>query len=461
MSRPERSLAARFRAALADDEVIAGGERVLVSLSGGLDSTVLLHLLRFTPGLPSLEVHAAHLDHRMRPGSDDDAHWVRGLARAWDVPLVSRAVTRPPANETEARGARYRFLKEARAGTGCNWVVTAHHADDQAETVAYRMLRGTGLAGLAGIPRTREPGLYRPLLPFWKRELAAYASASRVRHRTDPTNRSPDIPRNVVRRELLPLAEERIAPGARRALHRLARLAGEEQRLWHAVMPTLLAGLGVRRTEEGLSFSRDAFLQCDPLVRARVLRALAAEAGAHLDARATDLASGFARSGGSGRSLDLPGGAVLSRAFERLVIARAAADIAGDDPRGHARYVAVPAPGEGAAEGRSGGAAFLARWSTRGPVGGEGLSIPALRFPILFRGWRPGDRIRLAAGTRKLKKVFGEARVPRPARARRPVVADSGGRILWVPGVARSVEARPAPHDAILYVGVDIDDTAD
>lgn len=460
MSRPDRSLADRFRAALAEDGVVAGGGRVLVSLSGGLDSTVLLHLLRFTPGLPSLEVHAAHLDHRMRPGSAEDAHWVEGLARAWGVPLVSRAVARPPANETEARRVRYRFLEEARTGTGCQWVVTAHHADDQAETVAYRMLRGTGLAGLAGIPRTREPGLYRPLLPFWKRELAAYASASRLRHRTDPTNRSAEIPRNVVRLELLPLAEERVAPGARRALHRLARLAEEESRLWDAVLPTLLAGLSVRRAEERVSFSRHAFLQCDPLVRARLIRELAAESGANLEARGTALASEFASSAGSGRSIDLPGGAVLSRAYERLVIARGAGIAGGRRPH-DSRFVAVPAPGEGAAEGRSGGAAFLARWSIRGPVGGEGLSIPALRFPILFRSWRPGDRIRLPAGTRKLKKVFGEARVPRPARARRPVLADAGGRILWVPGVARSVEARPAPQDAILYVGVDLDDATD
>ncbi|MDE0649240.1 MAG: hypothetical protein OXI12_02725, partial [Gammaproteobacteria bacterium] len=95
MSRPGRSLADRFRAVLAEDGVVAGGGRVLVSLSGGLDSTVLLHLLRFTPSLPPLEVHAAHLDHRMRPGSAEDAHWVKGLARAWGVPLVSRAVVRP------------------------------------------------------------------------------------------------------------------------------------------------------------------------------------------------------------------------------------------------------------------------------------------------------------------------------------------------------------------------------
>ena len=459
MSAPGRSLADRFRAALAGDGVLSDGQRVLVALSGGLDSTVLLHLLRFTPGLPSLEVRAAHLDHGMRPGSADDARWVRGLARAWRVPLVSRALSRPPANETRARSDRYRFLEKARVQTGCHRVVTAHHADDQAETVFHRVLRGTGLGGLAGIPRSREPGLYRPLLPFWKRELAAYAADARLRHRADPSNRSPDIPRNVVRRELLPLAEKHVAPGARRALHRLARLAAEENRLWRAAIPTLLAGLDVRRTEEGVSFGRDAFLQCDPLVRTRLIRALAAEAGARLDARGTELAAEFARSGRSGRSLDLPAGVVLSRSFGRLAIAGAAGAVG--NPADPARYVAVAAPGDGAAGGRSGGAGFVARWSTRGPVGGAGLSIPALRFPILFRGWRPGDRIRLAAGTRKLKKVFGEARLPRPERVRRPLVADASGRVLWVPGVARSIDALPEPEHAILYVGVDPDDATD
>ncbi len=455
MSGSDRPLSARFRAALAGDGVVAGGERVLVALSGGLDSTVLLHLLRFTPGLPPLELRAAHLDHRMRPGSAEDARWVGGLARAWDVPLASCAAVRAPANETEARRTRYRFLEDARAQAGCHRVVTAHHADDQAETVAYRVLRGTGLAGLAGIPRTREPFLYRPLLPFWKRELTAYARAARLRWRTDPSNRSPDVPRNVVRRELLPLAESRVAPAARRSLHRLARLAEEENRVWRAAVPTLLEGLETRRGGGGVSFDRDAFLRCDPLVRTRLIRALADRVGARLDARGTELASEFARSGRSGGSLDLPGGAVLSRSFGRLAVRRAAGSV--DGSRDPDRFVAVASPGEGAAGGRAGGVRFVARWSTRGPVGGAELSIPELRFPILFRGWRPGDRIRLASGTRKLKKVFGDARLPRPERLRRPLVADADGRVLWVPEVARSIDARPAPEHATLYVGADLD----
>ena len=458
MSGAARSLGDRFRATVAVDGIISAGDRVLVALSGGLDSTVLLHLLRHTSGLPSLELHAAHLDHRMRPGSADDARWVAGLTRAWGVPLVRQVVDRAPTNETEARDARYRFLEEARRQTGCHRLVTAHHADDQAETVAYRVLRGTGLVGLAGIPRTREPGLYRPLLSFWKQELADYAAASRLRYRTDPTNRSPHIPRNVVRRELLPLAEERIAPGARRALHRLAGLADEENRLWGAVLPTLLAVLEADRTEGRVSFSRDALLRCDPLVRARLVRALAAQTGTRLDATGTRLAAEFASSAASGRSLHLPGAAVLSRSFGRLAISRPDKEIEARDTGGGARFVAVATPGEGVAAGRSGGSPFLARWSSTGSVGGEELAVHALRFPILFRGWRPGDRIRLSCGTRKLKKLFAEARIPRPARACRPVVADSGGRILWVPGVARSIEALPEPKAAILYVGVDLDD---
>ena len=226
------------------------------------------------------------------------------------------------------------------------------------------------------------------------------------------------------------------------------------------MIPTLLERLEVRRTDGRVSFSREALLQCDPLVRARLIRALAAEAGVQLDARATDLAAEFVRSGGSGRSLDLPGGAVLSRSFGRLAISRPHERI--HDRGARARFVAVPAPGEGVAGGRSGGATFLARWSTRSPVGGEGLSIRGVALPhslSQLAARRPDSSRR--GGTRKLKKVFGEARIPRPARARRPVVADSQGRILWVPGVARSIDALPEPQDAVLYVGVELDDATD
>ena len=178
----------RFIRELSGPEDPQDGDSLLVALSGGLDSLVLLHLLRFGQGLPSFRLHAAHFDHRMRPGSEADSLWVKGLCQAWGVPLQKEEAISPPASEEEAREMRYEFLFRAREGCGARWLLTAHHADDQAETVLFRALRGTGLHGLSGIPRRREPGILRPLLSFTREELEDYAGLRGVRSREDPSN---------------------------------------------------------------------------------------------------------------------------------------------------------------------------------------------------------------------------------------------------------------------------------
>jgi tRNA(Ile)-lysidine synthetase-like protein len=221
----------------------SGGAPLLVAVSGGCDSVVLLHLLRFAlPAPPHL--HAAHFDHAMRPGSAADAAWVRGLCTAWDVPLLHAHADTRLRSETSARDARYRFLRAAAAEVGAAHVVTAHHADDQAETVLFRMLRGTGIDGLAGMRALGPTGIVRPLLPFWRAELAAYARRAGLRWRRDPTNDALTTARNRIRHRLLPDVERSFAPGARRALVRLAEQAREEAEAWEARLAVLAAGTG-------------------------------------------------------------------------------------------------------------------------------------------------------------------------------------------------------------------------
>src|SRR5690606_25249179 len=166
---------------------------------------------------------AAHFDHRMRPGSDEDANWVAGLCTAWDLPLELGHADPPPRSEAEARAARYRFLHAAAERVRADRIATAHQADDQAETVLFRIIRGTGLRGLTGIP-ARRGMIVRPLLPFRRAELEAYARSTHLRFREDPTNLVLGYARNRLRHDVLPRLE-RIAPGARRALVRLAREA--------------------------------------------------------------------------------------------------------------------------------------------------------------------------------------------------------------------------------------------
>lgn len=449
MTTPLPEFAARFRDHLLKGDQLTAGDTVVVALSGGLDSVVLLHLLRFTPGLPDIRLAAAHVDHGMRERSRADAEWVAGLVHAWNVPLSTRTADRVPASEDEARSLRYTFYEEVRGRTDARWVMTAHHADDQVETVLFRIARGTGLPGLGGIPEFRSPGFWRPLLPFWREELEAYASAVGLGWRQDPTNAGTAYARNALRNRVIPLLEELVAPGTRDAVLRLARLAREDEEAWESLIPALISSLHVDHTDGRLSFDRTAFLEHHPAVRGRLLRTLARRVGGHLDASGTRIAVEFTSSGESGRVVHITGALDLRRELDRLVLA------AGSAPPEPDRLVTVSG-GEGEGEARLAGARYRVQWGP-GDVWGvwtESFDAASLHGPLMLRAWAPGDRIRLSYGSKKLKKIFLEARLPGSRRDRTPVLVDARGQVLWVPGLIRSALARPSGSNHELNIGV-------
>jgi tRNA(Ile)-lysidine synthase len=419
------------------------GERAVVAVSGGLDSVVLLHLLRFGSPLEGVELHAAHFDHAMRAGSRDDMRWVVGLCRAWGVELHAGRADAPPASEEEAREARYDFLGHVRTGVGARLVLTAHHADDQAETVLFRALRGTGRTGLGGIPARRDPGLWRPLLGFWREELERYAERARISWREDPTNTRLHYARNALRRRIIPEIEQLVAPRARRALVRLADLAREDEAGWESVLPTLMAPLGPTPDARGVSVDRSALLELHPAVRARILRALATDLGVRLDETGTRLAVDFAGSAASGRRIELGGGWTLVRELDRLVL-RAGPVVPADQP------LRIPDVGPGEGQALLAGERVAVAWGDLGDDASgraalrhvERFDPTTLRFPLFVRAREPGDRIRLAGGTKKVKKLFLERRMPEARRGRTPLVVDAEGEVLWIPEVAR---AEPPP----------------
>ncbi len=458
---PPDALPARFRAHFLRAGVAGEGDCLLVALSGGADSVVLLHLLRFTRGLPALRLEAVHVDHGMRPESGADARWVAGLCRAWEVPLRTIRLDPAPRDEAEARRRRYAALEEARRDGGARRVLTAHHADDQAETVLFRVLRGTGIPGLQGIRERRAPGMWRPLLPFGRDELRSYAARHHLSWREDSTNRDP-LPRNVLRAAVLPQVEASVAPGASRALAGLARRAAWDEAAWRSLEPGLLRAAGARRETGGFSLERGAVAAHHPAVRARLLRALARRLGVAPGEAGTRQAVEFTSSGASGGSVRLGGGLVLTLEFDRVRLAREA----DAPPDQEAR---VDGPGAGSAVVRTGGVAWEVRWASGKPEGprdlegpeglersGDWVRLPlrGLAFPLAVRGWKPGDRVRLGYGSKKLKKLFLEARIPAGERHRIPVLADAGGRVLWVPGVARAAEVTPADDEEVLTIGI-------
>lgn len=409
----------------------AGPVRLLVALSGGCDSVTLLYLLRFPLRRPGLRLEAAHVDHAMRPASAADAAWVRGLCAAWGVPLHETRLSAAPTSEASAREARYEFLRR-RAASLDAWIATAHHADDQAETVLFRAVRGTGLRGLGGI-RARAGGVVRPLLPFWRDDIQRYARARGLAWRTDETNAIAGPARNRLRHRVLPLIEEEISGAARRNLVSLAGLAREAE----AALERIAAGAArdLITWEDGVpSVARDRLHLYDPAIRVRVLRRLLRRYGIVLDRAGTRRALQFITDARSGRQMPLSSALRIEIEFDRarLVDRSGQADpdiewtIAGAEEAGEGRF-RIGGVEFGVRHGRGLGAGDDA-WTFR-------YDASALAFPLRLRGRRPGDRLRDGGRVRSLKKLLLERRVPRARRARLPLLVDAKGEVIWVAGL--------------------------
>lgn len=247
-------------------------ESVLVAVSGGADSMALWRALLRTRGAARGRLAAAHFNHRWRAAeAEEDQAFVVEQGRLLDCQVhCGRAVDAPATNtpersEAAARQARYAFLKQTAESLGVRYVATAHSADDQAETVLHRVLRGTGLRGLAGMPRVRSltaaVSLVRPLLAVRRATLRAYLQELGQAFRDDSSNRDLRYTRNRLRQVLLPRLEAEYNPAVTQALCRLGQLAGEAQ----AVFTEWVQDLAERCVRRGPPGSGWLQVDCVPL----------------------------------------------------------------------------------------------------------------------------------------------------------------------------------------------------
>lgn len=216
-------------------------ETYLVAVSGGADSLALLHFLATHQAQLNLKIHCATLNHGLRPHASDDVAFVKKVANALNVPCTTGFVDVPTIAsenhlgiEASARISRYDFLAETAKKLNISHIVTAHHADDQSETILMHILRGSGTQGLQGMPmRVNLPQhphltLIRPLLTIHRSEIEAYCVEHKLKPRTDPTNFDTQYLRNEIRHEILPRLRQ-INPQVDTALAKLAKISSTEQ----------------------------------------------------------------------------------------------------------------------------------------------------------------------------------------------------------------------------------------
>jgi tRNA(Ile)-lysidine synthase len=444
----------RVRETVARHGLFERGDRVVVAVSGGADSVALLYLLRaLAPGY-RLRLVVAHLHHGIRgQAADADATFVAKLTRRLGLRLargradVPRRARRSGLSlEMAARQARYDFLVRTARRFRANVIATGHTADDQAETLLLRLIRGAGMQGLRGIPpRQSLRGLrvVRPLLDCTRTDIERYLRARRLAWREDESNRDPAILRNRVRHQLIPWLENQFNPEVRSALVRAGSILAADHDWLDQMAASLLAECTVARTRRGRPGSLVArSLAAAPLAaRRRVLRAWLERGGVRADElgfTAVERLERLLHRVRGSEQLSLPRGWIVRRRYGTLALEQQT------ETRRRPTAARIPLEGEsvlpelgirvvtrlarGVVKERGRGPGRLPARASLDPAARRGR---ALRV----RTWRPGDRIRPFGmeGSRKIHDVLVDAKVPRDARRAIPLLV-CGREVVWVPG---------------------------
>jgi tRNA(Ile)-lysidine synthase len=418
------------------------GERILVAVSGGVDSMVLLHALKSLAQDRSWKLHVAHFNHRLRGRSSDaDERLVSRAARELGLAVtVGRASVREFAREHKlslemaARKLRHEFLARTARKTRSKVIALAHHADDQVELFFLRLLRGSGGDGLSGMkpmgtsPSDSKIRLARPLLAQAKADLRAFAAEMKITFREDASNQCLDIRRNRIRHELLPLLRRHYQPALDKTALRVMDILGAE------------AELAAAAAREALR-KNSAFARLPVAVQRRLIQ---------LQLRQLDLEAGF----------DL---VEALRTSDRPVAVApgisAARDAAG---RIHLKHAAVVEQKEASCElnlrGPSGRARFdglevlwrrvkrrnsiLPEWESRR----EFFDASAVGETVRLRHWRPGDRFQPIGMNApcKLQDIFVNQHIAREARHGLVVAESASGTLFWVEGLRISEQFKLA-----------------
>ena len=413
---------------------------LMVAVSGGPDSLSLLHLMLAGQSIHGRQIVVGHVDHGI--ASDSAAvteQLLATTARLGVASEVRRVKLGSQVSETTARAARRPALLEMANRVGARLIATAHHADDQIETILLRVLRGSGPAGLAGIAPRRGRWI-RPLLSIRRSELRDWLADRGELAWHDPANMDPRHLRSWLRGEVLPLLTRRMPDVGPRLLE-LASQAAESRSAWNE-LPELLVELAFSASEGAVSVAAEPLRGYRSAVRAGLLAALGRRLGVPLGRRQIERLEGLLGTVHSGRRVQLSPHLDAELSFGRLVLHRPAES-----------WPATLLPKSGALA--VGNHRLVVSPDSAGELTRIGSSTWLRAGSYEVRPWQRGDRIRPLGGTgsRQVVVLLREARIAVVNRSSWPVVVSgSTGEIVWLPGVCRSELLMPEPGEESLNV---------
>jgi tRNA(Ile)-lysidine synthase len=433
----------KIKETIASYSLLNPGDRVVVAVSGGPDSVCLLDTLHALSAELGISLHVAHLDHCFRgEESAEDALFVEKLARTLGLPVTVGKVDVPAycrerglSPQAGARKVRYGFLQQVVRDAGASRLATGHTADDQAETLLMRLLRGAGVSGLSAIPPVRQ-NIIRPLIEVTREEVLEHLRARGLDFRTDPSNAKQVYTRNRIRMEVLPVLK-RFNPRIVGTLAAEAAFLRDEDEAMEAHCAAVAAGI-ITEDRNAVTVKRPEFLAQLPALRRRLLRKALALAGvdpAGLSLVRTDEALAFMNTARSGRTMHPVRGLCLERQYDRFLIGPAAA------ANSFSRMLAVPGLTAVPELGLD-VELFVAKGATADKDAENYLWQANFDYDkispyLTLRNRRPGDRFcpsGMGGRHKKLQDFFVDGKVPRLQRDRVPLLC-AGENILWLVGL--------------------------
>ncbi len=435
--------------------LIDKGDKIIVSVSGGPDSTALLFALNGLKLDYGLKLYIAHMDHMFRSSEETkkDYEYVYALSQKLKLPLIFKKIDVPAyaggsglSLEEAARGKRYEFLIKVAAEHDARKIAMGHTLDDQAETVLMRMIRGSGLGGLRGIPPKRAINgafIIRPLIECWRRDVEAYLSGLKISARQDSTNLMQKFLRNRIRHELM-LLLERYNPNIKHALARSAWNFSYDYEIVAEAVDRSFSRCGkIKGGSASLNVKRLKALK--PGIRRGVIRkAIEAVKG---DLRGIDYShiediEGLMLSGKG--ALDLPAKIRVSRSADILAFSRIKEKTA--VPRVWRQF-----PYPGSVDIPELNLTFDAKQVKSSvefgkPCSVEYIDLDRIEGSLYIKTWERGDRFK-PLGMEKEKKLqdfFVDQKVPRQKRTSVPLLV-SGKDIIWVCGMRLSDKVKILP----------------
>lgn len=439
---------------ISEHSLINKGEKILVGVSGGPDSIALLHGLHQLQGIGKWSLFVIHVNHSLRGRESDlDAQYVADLCQKWNITCINRKIDVQLVLEREggnkqalARELRYQEYAKIADELDIHKIALAHHADDQVETILLRLLRGTGVSGLAGMNWLRKQGrlsIVRPLLNVKRIQIEHYCQKQQLEPRLDSSNQSMVYTRNRVRSELLPLLST-YNPQVQNAVLNLGRVIADEEEVWRERVAEICKEMVVKRGNHTYIFKAEPFLKLPVALQRRVvkliLNCLVKSGTNEISLDTVEQVRNLVTRTHPSAQIDLPNGIKAFRQYDKCLISTQESV----KKSIQAPSTLIKVPGVTDLQGFNGEIkAILSFEKMKDPFLHNDVwtvfDADQLQLPLSVRSRKNGDRMSCMGmkGTKRVKNMLMEAKIPAQLRDEQAIIVD-GKQIIWIPEIRRS-----------------------